>query len=435
MTPEELIMVCTSDIAGQVRGKALTAVDVDGGQPPQVPWTPTNIMITAHGPIADSPWGPLGDLMLTGDPSTHVRLVFGDGDVHRFMLGDLSEPGGAPWACCLRDFARRGLAALEAEFGLTLRGAMEHEFHYDGVEERPNSAYSLDALRRQGAFAGDLLAALREAGLTPESFMPEYGPSQYEVTVAPSEGLRIADEAVILREVSQTIAARHGGRVSFTPMVRPDAVGNGVHVHFSLCGEGGAPVNHDPDGPAGLSAVAGAFLAGILSKLPSLVALTAASTISYLRLVPNRWSASAVNLGQQDREAAVRLCPVFAARGAVEDQFHFEYRVADGTASPYLLLGALVWAGLHGLRQDLPAPPVTEENVAEMSGTDRAALGIQALPTSLSQALDSLAADDDVIAWMGQALHEAYQRHKRFEVGLMADLDPAAQCARYHLAY
>lgn len=131
----------------------------------------------------------------------------------------------------------------------------------------------------------------------------------------------------------------------------------------------------------------------------------------------------------------MRVCPVFAARGAVEDQFHFEYRVADGTASPYLLLGALVWAGLHGLRQDLPPPPVTEENVAEMSEADRAALGIQALPTSLSQALDSLAADDDVIAWMGPALHEAYQRHKRFEVGLMADLDPAAQCARYHLAY
>ena len=284
------------------------------------------------------------------------------------MLADTTETGGAPWDCCLRGFARRGLAALETEFGLTFRGAFEHEFHLDAVEERPNSAYALDALRRQGDFAGVFLRALRQAGLTPESIMPEYGPCQYEVTVAPAAGLRVADEAVMLREVARAVATRLDARASFTPMLRPDAVGNGVHVHFSLADGNGAPVNHDPEAAAGIAAPAGGFLAGVLAKLPALTALTAASTISYLRLTPNRWSAWATNLGQQDREAALRICPVFAAREAAPGaQFHFEYRAADAAASPYLVLGAIVWAGLSGLREGLPAPPATAENIAGMS--------------------------------------------------------------------
>ena len=32
------------------------------------------------------------------------------------------------------------------------------------------------------------------------------------------------------------------------------------------------------------------------------------------------------------------------------EAFNFEYRAADAAASPYLALGALVWAGLDGLR-------------------------------------------------------------------------------------
>ncbi|MEM7224241.1 MAG: glutamine synthetase family protein [Pseudomonadota bacterium] len=438
MPREELLMVCCSDIAGQVRGKGFPAKQLHARRDKGVGWTPTNLMITAHGPIADSPWGPFGDLVLLPDMETHVRVDFQDDEApEQFVLGDICELDGAPWSCCLRDFLRRGLNALSAEHDLALKSAFEHEFHYSGVEERPGSAYSLDAFRRQGSFAETFAYALDKARLTTDTFMPEYGPCQYEVTVEPAVGLRAADQAIILREMARASARRMGARASFTPILRPDAVGNGVHVHFSLLGEDQRqPADYDAARPDGLSEQAGSFLAGVREKLPAITALTAASTISYLRLVPHRWSASYNNLGRQDREAALRICPVFETTGVEQaKQFHFEYRAADGAASPYLLLGAIVWAGLHGLRQGLPAPDVTESDPSAMSEEELAAKDLVRLPQSLSEALDILEADADVKSWLGPTLHDAYLRHKRCEVELMAELSDEEQCARYALVY
>ena len=38
-------------------------------------------------------------------------------------------------------------------------------------------------------------------------------------------------------------------------------------------------------------------------------------------------------------------------------QFNLEYRVCDAAASPYMALGALVNAGVSGIRQGLALPP------------------------------------------------------------------------------
>ncbi|QPC42380.1 glutamine synthetase [Kaustia mangrovi] len=438
MPREDIVMVCCSDIAGQVRGKGLLARDLHERREKGVGWTPTNIMITAHGAIADTPWGPFGDLILKPDLDTLVRVDFGDdGAPEHFVLGDIRHLDGTAWACCPRDFLRRGLDALKAEAGLTLKASFEHEFHYDGVEEVANSGYALDAYRRQGVFAETFLDALQQAAIIPDTFMPEYGPCQYEVTVEPKPAMRSADEAVILRQIARATAFRLGHRASFTPILRPDSVGNGLHVHFSLHdAETGKPVNHDPSADHGVSATAAHFLAGILDKLPVLTALTAATPISYLRLVPNRWSAAYTNLGVQDREASLRICPVFETTGVdVAKQFHFEYRAADAAATPYFVLGAIVWAGVHGLRAKLPRPEPTETDPGGMTAEEFDRCKLARLPRSLSAALDLLEADEDAKGWLGPELHDAYLRHKRFEDALMADLPLEEQCARYHKVF
>ncbi|HEX6015528.1 MAG TPA: hypothetical protein VFY87_27760, partial [Geminicoccaceae bacterium] len=60
-------------------------------------------------------------------------------------------------------------------------------------------------------------------------------------------------------------------------------------------------MTYDPNRPNGLSVVASAFAAGILRHMPALVALTAPSVVSYIRLVPHRWSAAFNNLADRDR--------------------------------------------------------------------------------------------------------------------------------------
>ena len=75
------------------------------------------------------------------------------------------------------------------------------------------------------------------------------------------DALAAADRAVLLRDIVRNLAHARGQQASFAPLLEPDAVGNGVHVHFSLRDSTGAPVTYDPARPGGLSAVAGSFAA------------------------------------------------------------------------------------------------------------------------------------------------------------------------------
>ncbi len=437
MQREEIIMVVCCDLAGQVRGKGFPARELAGRMKRGIGWVPTNSMITAFGAIADSPWGALGDLLLVPDPETDIRVDFEDGlPAEHFYLGDITHTDGRPWGGCPRGFLKGALEALAQETGLRLVAAFEHEFYYTGVEERVNASYGLDAFRRQGSFGEALMGALRAAGVEPDSFMAEFGPRQYEVTVAHRVGVKAADDAVVLREMARAVAHRLGHKVSFSPLVTREVVGNGVHLHMSLIDGGGRPVMYDPAGPGGMSEVAGRFAAGILRHAAALCAVTAPSVISYDRLVPHRWSASANNLGFRDREACLRICPVIETEGAdVAAQYNLEFRAADAAASPYLQLGALVHAGLAGIRDKLPAPTPTARDLAEMPAAERAALGIETLPRTLGAALDALEADAVARAWFPDELLAGYLAHKRFEIGLMQDLSPEEQSARYAEAY
>src|SRR5256885_11310752 len=103
----------------------------------------------------------------------------------------------------------------------------------------------------------------------------------------PSRGLRVADEAVIQRERAGAVAHRLGHRAIFAPILDPDGVGNGTHIHFSLRDRTDRPVLYDPARPYRLSAVGEQFAAGILHHLPSLTAITAPSAASYFRLRAN----------------------------------------------------------------------------------------------------------------------------------------------------
>ena len=298
----------------------------------------------------------------------------------------------------------------------------------------PPRGYHLRAFRAAVQYLEELAAALDLAGIQVDLVHPEYGANQYEVSTAPTGGLAAADHAVVLRELAYAVAARRGARACFAPVVPEMLVGNGVHAHFSLLDRDGHPVMHDPQGPAMLSETAGRFVAGILRHMPALVAFTAASNVSYRRLVPHRWSASYNNLALHDREAGVRI-GAYREDADVAAQLNVEYRAADAAASPYLLLGALVMAGLQGIRDKLPRPQPTEGDLTTVSEAQLQALGVQRLPTSLGAALDALEADQAARSWFPPLLLDVYLHHKRGELELLADMSEEEQIDRYARAY
>ncbi len=432
-----LIMAITSDLAGQVRGKGFPSTERDERLEKGVGWTFTNHMINCWGNIPATPWGPLGDLVLIPDAATEVEVEFGDGSVaERFMLGDFHHMDGRPWDCCLRSYLRAAVHELERETGLMLIAAFEHEFHYSGMREGPGDSYSLDKVRLAGEFPEALLYALRAAEAEPDTFLPEAGPGQFEVTVKPGRGVAAADRAVVVREITRATAERLGHRVSFSPMVTRGAAGNGVHIHMSFRDRQRQPAAYDPDGPHGVSKVMGSFIAGILRRLPDIIGVTAPSVASYERLKPHAWSTTFNNLGFRDREAAMRICPVSDVPGAnVAGAFNVEFRAADATASPYLQLGILVRAGLEGIRDELPLPESTSSDPDAMTDAERAAKGVVRLPGSLGAALDALESAQGVRDLMPGELFDAYLLHKRGELAALEGLEMDEICRRYAEVY
>lgn len=420
MKTEPLVFAGVCDWAGIVRGKAFPEADIAVRMKKGVGLTHSNIMMSCFGPIYTTPFGTSGDLILRPDPQVRVEIPFDDGTTERFYLGDIVNTDGSAWDFCPRTFLARALDAL-AKFEFRVVASFEQEFVLVGVEDRPGATYALDSLRRQGRFGEMLMAAIKMAGFTPDSFLPEYGPRQYEATIAAEEGVRAADGAVILRELARAIAWRAGQRVTFAPMLKPEGIGSGTHIHLSLW-NGETPATYEAGADRGISRRAAPFFAGVIAHLPAICAFSAPSVASYYRLTPNRWAPVRADLGMQDRGAALRVSPVFlTSPEEPARQFNVEFRVADGSNCPYLALGAVVWAGVDGLSRGLALPSVHSE--------------APLLPRSLDEALTAMEGDEGTALWWSGEAKAAYLAFKRAEIKALEGVTPEEICARYAAVY
>ena len=457
MSPAELVALVCCDLGSIVRGRSVLADELDQHLRAGIGWVPANHSLTPLGPVADpNPFGSTGDLRLLPDPSTHAVLA-GD-DVHgalEVMLCDIVELDGAPWECCPRGFLRDALTALERELGAYVRASFEHEFQLlspapgdaSGLslgslampaqaEAPPALPFTLDAQRRVEPFGREVMGALVEVGLQPERFFAEYAPHQFEIPLAASDGLTSADRSVMLRIVVLEVARRRGLRASFVPLLDPAQAGNGVHVHLSLVDARGEPLLYDQARAGCLSELGGRFAAGVLAHARGLSVLTAASPVSGARLEPHRWSAGAVCLARQNREALLRIPPLVELGDAdAAAQLHLEYRGADASANPHLALGAILLAGLQGVRERLEPPPLLERDPSELDPVQAKRFGVGGLPTTLAQALGALAEDPTVRGWMTPLMYDAYVSVKRAELDATAGADLQELCRRYAQIY
>lgn len=430
-------LLAWSDFVGVTRCRAVPTHEMAGRMEDGLGWAVAGQSLTPFADIAPNPWGPMSEVRQVPDPGAHLHLDAYAGRAPLDMyLCDSRNADGTNWECCTRDFARRALDLLESRHGLHLVGAFEHEFTLVGVDFAPGPPFSVEAMRVAAEFTADLSEALSDAGLEPETVEPEFGYLQYEVTTAPTMGLAVADRAVMTREVIREVARWHGMRATFSPKPTLDGVGNGSHVHFSFADRSGSNVTWDPSRPSQATELADSFIAGVLDHMTALVAFTAPSPVSYLRLGPHHWSCGFASFGIQNREAAIRICPSPSTDPDRQKRgFNLEYRPVDATASPYMVLGALIRAGLDGVARELPLPPRCDVDPADVSEQERSALGIVPLPATLDDALAALADDAEARSWMSPTMYSAYVDLKRTESALAASLSPDEVCARHLTAY
>lgn len=442
MNPPDLAALVCCDLGAIVRGRAVAAVELGDHLAAGVGWVPANHSITPLGSLApQTPFDSTGDLRLLPDPETHARVsaeLLGPeaaGSPLELVLCDIVEVDGQPWECCPRHFLRTALAELHEQLGARLSASFEHELVL--LRQTPPSApFSLRALREAEPFPAAALGALGEAGVQPERVFAEFAPHQFELPVRAAEGLTAADRAVVLREVVREVARGHGLRATFAPLPDPAAAGNGVHIHLNLLDAAGNSLLYDSERPACLSELGGRFAAGILHHARALSALTAPNPTSAARLQPHRWSAGAACLAPGNREALLRIPPLVSIGGGEPArQLRLEYRGADAAANPHIALGAIVHAGLRGVRAELPTPPLLGRDPSELRGSEAERYGVGALPDSLADALDALAQDELARSWLPPRLLEAYVGIKRAELAAAADMELGDICDRYAAIY
>lgn len=442
LTPLAMTSIVTTDLIGVTRGRSFPSDELERYRISGCGWVPANSALTPQDLIAeDNPWGAYGDLRLIPDLDSRVTVGAGPDATAApldYIHADICQTDGQPWAACPRTLLRNEVERYR-ELGIQITAAFEHEFNLDsGAAQREHLAFSLEAQRQGAAFGGWLLAALRAAGVEPEMFLPEYGKQQYEITCRPTQGLAAADRAVNVREITREVARQLGQRVSFAPKTAADAVCNGVHLHLSLQDLDGMPLLYDPLAVRGddLSRLGQHWAAGVLKHLPALCAFTAPTPLSYERLQPHHWSASYACLGLRNREASLRICPTVDIGGKpVAPQYNLEFRALDATASPHLAMAVILIAGRLGLEQKLPLNAMTDKVPDELSTEQRLASGIVPLPGNLTQALDCLRSNTELLQTLPPELLSTYFAVKQKEVSLTEHLTAADLCEHYGHLY
>jgi glutamine synthetase len=423
-----LVRFLYCDNGGIIRGKATHSSKLASRMATGIGQTLAMQAFTAVESLAPvEGMGPIGEFRLIPDPETFVTLPYVPNTGS--MMSDMILTDGTPWAACPRTFLKRMIKHL-ADHGMRAEASVEHEFYLareegDKYVPADNSlCYSSRGLDDQAEIIDVILAALESQGVSIELFHTELGPSQQELSIRHANVLRAADNVCLVRETVRGVARTFDLLATFAPKPFLDQAGSGAHIHVSLCGtengeHPGQNLFYNPNERGGLSQLGKYFIGGVLRHVRGLVAITCGSPNSYRRLLPHYWSSAYDAYGYDNREGAIRIPST--QWGHEAESTNLELKCADHSGNPYLSIGALLAAGLDGIKNSIDPGDPQEIDPGNYSDEEREKRGLRRLPTSLDEALDELERDQVLLDALGPLLASSYIAVKRNEAAFFKD--------------
>ncbi len=430
----DLVRFSFADQHGTLRGKTLVASEAARAMRSGVTMTTTLLakdpshktvfpVFAAGGGLGIPEMQGAGDFMMVADPTTFRVLPWAENT--GWMLCDIVFTSGNALPLSTRAKMKDALARLDrAGYGYT--AGLEVEFHLYRIEDlalaTARTAWPPEppavSLTTQGFQyltesrfdqVGPAMDALRRTvqalGLPLRSLEVELGPSQYEFTFAPQDGMDAADSMVLFRSAMKQAARRMGLLVSF--MCRPGlphAFSSGWHLHQSLTPRGrraNAFVAREPGEI--LSAEGRSFLAGLLAHANAGAAFASPTLNGYKRYHGVNTMAPVQAVWARDNRGA--MVRVMGAPG--DPATHLENRIGEPLANPYLYMASQIYAGLDGMARGLDPGPSADAPYE---------VGPQPLPAQLGEALDALAVDDCFRAGFGAGFVDYFVGLKRAEI-------------------
>jgi glutamine synthetase len=360
------------------------------------------------------------DMLAQPDPSTFQILPWrGEINPTARMFCDIMTPDGQPAAADPRNVLRRALAKA-SDLGFSFYIHPEIEFYLlKSSEIGPEGPIPVDKAgyfdNVPGGTAHDFrrraVSMLEQLGISVEFSHHEGGPGQNEIDLRYADALTMADNIMTFRTVIKEVAIEQGVYATFMPKPFTDHPGSGMHTHMSLF-EGDTNAFYDASGQYHLSKVGRQFIAGLLRHAPEITAVTNQYVNSYKRLWGGGEAPSFVCWGHNNRSALIRVPLYKPDKGGSS---RIEYRAIDSAANPYLAYALLLNAGLKGIENEYELPAETEDNVWDLTDSERRAMGIQPLPQSLDHAIRKLEESELAAETLGEQVFSYVLANKQAE--------------------
>jgi len=301
-----------------------------------------------------------GDFVLAPDLST-LRLAPWQ-EKAAIILCDIELEDHKPAAMSPRTMLKKQLDRLKTH-GLSAWAATELEFimfrntyedawnkGYRGLTpaNQYNNDYSILGTARVEPIIRRIRNAMQDAGIEVENSKGECNLGQHEINFKYGPALTTCDKHVIYKEAAKEIAVQENAALTFMAKFN-EREGNSCHTHLSLRNDAGEPVFLDADGQSP-SKFFKQFLAGLLRHAPEIALFFAPNINSYKRFAAGSFAPTALAWGMDNRTCAFRVL----GHGK---SIRVENRLPGGDVNPYLVLAAMIAAGLEGVEGDYA--PVT----------------------------------------------------------------------------
>ena len=362
------------------------------------------------------------DMVLVPDPTTFHLLPWVPGSA--WMLADCYYQNGLPVPFCTRGLCRTMLRRLE-QAGYRYLAGLELEFsifklidpcldpQQCGQPSEPPKVRMLshgyqylteNRFDELEPILDQLRASLIELDLPMRSLESEMGPSQVELTFSPADGLRGADNVVLIRSAIKQICRRHGYHATF--MCRPalaNMASSGWHLHQSLLdAHTGENAFVSGDERELLSPCGRQYVAGLLEHARAACLFAAPTINGYKRYRPYSLAPNKIVWARDNRGAMIRVIG-----GPGDPGTHLENRIGESAANPYLYFASQIVSGLDGIARKAEPPPAVDTPYDCKS---------RMLPASLVEAITELRQSALFRTEFGDAFVDYLLTIKEFEV-------------------
>ncbi|CAH1763063.1 11799_t:CDS:10 [Entrophospora sp. SA101] len=335
-----------------------------------------------------------GEMLLFPDLNTIKQIPYHPSHAHCHVFMKEKDASRSGFPFCTRTLLKNVLDKAEKEHGLKFLCGFENEFilikdklyhHHpknknkngssdkesdvDGNDYR-NEPKPIDKTTyclassfsgRSATILDEIVESIQNQDILVDQFHSESAFGQFEIVTAPYDPLTTVDKLIVTRQTIYDVAKLNGIRATFLPKPFKDQ-------EF--------------------------FIAGVISHIKSLCAITLPTKSSYDRItVEHSWAG----------EAPIRIC-----KNSVSG-INFEFKFVDATSNPYLAVAAIISAGIDGIVKKLAlnTKPISIDP-GHLSDQERKSNGIEKLPVSLKESLEFLKQDNVLNKCLGEKIIQCY---------------------------